>query len=70
MARKISGLSRNGPLARKVFGTFEKRAPGVYKKQLLKDGAYQSKAFLRGLLNMREKQILTSITEIQKENWG
>ena len=29
-----------------------------------------SKVFLRGLLNMREKQILTSVIEIQKENWG
>ena len=29
-----------------------------------------SKVFLRGLLNMREKQILTSDIEIQKENWG
>ena len=29
-----------------------------------------SKVFLRGLLNMREMQILTSVIEIQKENWG
>ena len=29
-----------------------------------------SKVFLRGLLNMREKQILTSIIEIQKEIGG
>ena len=29
-----------------------------------------SKVFLRGLLNMREKQMLTSDIEIQKENWG
>ena len=29
-----------------------------------------SKAFLRGFLDMREKQILTSVIEIQKENWG
>ena len=28
------------------------------------------KVFLRGLLNMREKQILTSVIEFQKENWG
>ena len=28
-----------------------------------------SKVFLRGLLNMRERQIL-SVIEIQKENWG
>ena len=27
-----------------------------------------SKVFLRGFLNMREKQILTSVIEIQKEN--
>ena len=26
--------------------------------------------FLRGLLNVREKQILTSVIEIQNENWG
>ena len=29
-----------------------------------------SKVFLRGLLTMREKQMLTSVIEIQKENWG
>ena len=29
-----------------------------------------SKVFLCGLLNMLEKQILTSVIEIQKENWG
>ena len=29
-----------------------------------------SKVFLRGLLNMWEEQILTSVIEIQKENWG
>ena len=29
-----------------------------------------SKVCSRGLLNMREKQILTSVIEIQKENWG
>ena len=29
-----------------------------------------SKVFLRGLLNMREEQILASVIEIQKENWG
>ena len=29
-----------------------------------------SKVFLRGLLTMREKQILTSVIKIQKENWG
>ena len=28
-----------------------------------------SKVCLCGLLNMREKQILTSVIEIQKENW-
>ena len=27
-----------------------------------------SKIFLRGLLNVREKQILTSVFDIQKEN--
>ena len=30
----------------------------------------KSKVFLRGLLNMREKQILTSFIEIQKEIGG
>ena len=29
-----------------------------------------SKVFLRGLLNMREKQISTSVVKIKKENWG
>ena len=29
-----------------------------------------SKVFLRGLLNMREKQVLTSVIEIQKEIGG
>ena len=29
-----------------------------------------SKEFLCGLLNMQKKQILTSVIEIQKENWG
>ena len=29
-----------------------------------------SQVFFRGLLNMREKQIITSVIEIQKENWG
>ena len=29
-----------------------------------------SKVILRGLLNMREKQILTSVIESQKEKWG
>ena len=29
-----------------------------------------SKVFWRGLLNMGEKQILTSDIEIQEENWG
>ena len=29
-----------------------------------------SKVFLRGFMNMLEKQILTSVIEIQNENWG
>ena len=29
-----------------------------------------SKVFLRGFMNMREKQISTSVIKIQKENWG
>ena len=36
----------------------------------LRTAPANSKVFLRGLQNMREKQILTSIIEIQKENWG
>ena len=44
-----------------------------YCKQLylsLRTVPTNSKVFLRGLLTMREKQILTSVIEIQKENWG
>ena len=29
-----------------------------------------SKVFLPGLMNMRETKILTSVIEIQRENWG
>ena len=29
-----------------------------------------SKVFLRSCMDMREKQISTSVIEIQKENWG
>ena len=29
-----------------------------------------SEVFLRGLLNMREKQISLSVIKIQKENWA
>ena len=42
---------------------------GVCKRQLivqLRTVPTNSKLFLRGLLNMREKQILTSVIEIQK----
>ena len=39
-------------------------------KESIKDGATISKVFLRGLLNMREKQISTSVIKMQKENWG
>ena len=38
--------------------------------QCLRKVPTNSKVFLYGLLNMREKQILTSVIEIQKENWG
>ena len=38
--------------------------------ELLRMVLTNSKVFLRGLLNMREKQILKSVIEIQKENWG
>ena len=40
------------------------------KPQQLRTVPTNSKVFLRGLLNMWEKQILTSDIEIQKENWG
>ena len=36
---------------------------------ILRTGPTNSKVFLRGLLNVRGKQILTSDIEIQKENW-
>ena len=36
----------------------------------LKTVPTNSKVFLCSLLSMREKQILRSVTEIQKENWG
>ena len=39
-------------------------------RELLRTVPTNSKVFLRGLLNMRKKQILTSVIEIQKENWG
>ena len=39
-------------------------------QQSLRTVPTNSKVFFRGLLNMREKQILTSVIEIQKENWG
>ena len=38
--------------------------------QILRTVPTNSKIFLHGLLNMQEKQILTSVIEIQKENWG
>ena len=37
---------------------------------MLRTVTTNSKVFLHGLLNMQEKQILTSVSEIQKENWG
>ena len=38
-------------------------------KDRLRTVPTNSKVFLRGLLNMREKQMLTSVIEIQKQNW-
>ena len=29
-----------------------------------------SKVLMRGFMNMREKQISTSVIKIQRENWG
>ena len=40
------------------------------RNRTLPDLQVYSKVFLHGLLNMREMQILTSVIEIQKENWG
>ena len=42
----------------------------VHRADLLRTVPTNSKVFLRGLLAMREKQILTSVIEIQRENWG
>ena len=42
----------------------------IEKLSLLRMVPTNSKIFLHGLLNVREKQILTSVIEIQKENWG
>ena len=42
----------------------------MYVNVILRTMPTNSKVFLRGLLNMWEKQILTSVTEIQKEKWG
>ena len=41
-----------------------------FSKEDLRTVPTNSKVFLRGLPNLREKQILTSVIEIQKENWG
>ena len=39
------------------------------RDKILRTVPTNSKVFFRGLLNMREKQILTSVIEIEKENW-
>ena len=41
-----------------------------FKKQLLRTVPTISKVFLHGFMNMRKKQISTSVIKIQKENWG
>ena len=38
--------------------------------KLLRTVPTNSRVFLRGLLTMREKQILTSVIEIKKQSWG
>ena len=38
--------------------------------RMLRTVLTNSKVFLCGLLNMQEKLILTSVIEMQKENWG
>ena len=43
---------------------------GHHKFEILRTVPTKSKIFLRSLLNTREEVILTSVTEIQKENWG
>ena len=43
---------------------------GLFLKSYLRTVPTNSKVVLRGFLNMREKQILTTVIEIQKENWG
>ena len=45
-------------------------AMGHVTRSKLKMVPTNSKVFLRGLLNTREKQISTSVIEIQKEKWG
>ena len=50
---------------------FYKRRPcSTYISTDLRTVPTNSKVFLRDLLNMLEKQILTSVIEIQKEIWG
>ena len=39
-------------------------------EMLLRTVPTNSKVFLRGFMNMREKQISTSVIKIQKGNWG
>ena len=66
-----------------VLPSFEYRSPlllGVGKTQVkrLEDAIFcilrtvptNSQEFLRGLRNMREMHIITSVNEIQKEDWG
>ena len=51
-------------------GSSLQRMDNVNRSSILRLVPTNSKVFLCGLLNMREKQILTSVIEIQKENWG
>ena len=50
--------------------THKKFLCGFVDENSLRTVPTNSEVFLRGLLNVRGKQILTSVIEIQKENWG
>ena len=79
----LHGLKDGASLPRSRFLDVTQRSPksnftfGGTLRDIQKTAAREtrtvptnSKVFLRGLLTMREKQILTSDIEIQKENWG
>ena len=42
MARKVSGLSRNGPQARNVFGHFREACPWFFKFPIGRSGKYRN----------------------------